>query len=214
MPHEKKRSYHSALRARQASATRMRIISAAEKLFTSLGYTGTTITGIAAQANVAPQTVYAVFGSKKGIISAVVEHIHQSPRHKKMHGEALESTDPDTFLQSIAHLIADIYETWGNLFSSLRGGITAEQELAQFLLQQHMQDRDLMRQDLRHLQDIAPACRGRAFEQSLDIFWTLLSFDLYLSLVRLRGWSRAEYEAWLASLLRQQLLGPNPAQGL
>ncbi|MBR5734804.1 MAG: TetR/AcrR family transcriptional regulator, partial [Desulfovibrionaceae bacterium] len=106
MPHEKKRSYHSALRARQASATRMRIISAAEKLFTSLGYTGTTITGIAAQANVAPQTVYAVFGSKKGIISAVVERIHQSPRHKKMHEEALESTDPDTFLQSIAHLIA------------------------------------------------------------------------------------------------------------
>ncbi len=212
MRHEKKHSYHSAIRAKQATATRMRIISAAETLFTSRGYTDTTITGIAAEANVAPQTIYAIFGSKKGIISALIENIRNSPRHKKMHQDALKSAAPNAFLQSIAHLISDIYETWGNLFNSLRGAITVEQELAQFLLQQHMQDRDIIREDLTHLHAIAQTRSTFSFEQALDIFWTLLSFELYLSLVRLRGWSRTEYETWLANLLRQQLLDPAVSQ--
>lgn len=55
-------------RARKARATRQCIIGAAEVLFVRDGYTATTIEVIAGEADVAVQTVYAVFGNKRAIL--------------------------------------------------------------------------------------------------------------------------------------------------
>ena len=60
----KKRSYSSAVREENAAQTRVRILEAAGDLFASNGYAGTTIREIADRANVAVDTVYAVFGNK------------------------------------------------------------------------------------------------------------------------------------------------------
>ena len=59
-------------RAQKALATRRRILEAAETLFTRDGYAATTITAIAGQADVAVQTVYAVFGTKRAVLSKLL----------------------------------------------------------------------------------------------------------------------------------------------
>ena len=64
-----KRPYSSTLRADQARLTRDRILAAAEELFLADGYGTTTIARVARQAGVAADTVYATFGSKRGILS-------------------------------------------------------------------------------------------------------------------------------------------------
>src|SRR3990172_9274928 len=57
----------------KALATRRKIIRAAHDEFTQKGFRGATIASIAAQAGVASQTVYFVFHTKAGLMSAVVD---------------------------------------------------------------------------------------------------------------------------------------------
>src|SRR5215467_315335 len=60
-------------RARNAKATRRRILAAAHELFIRDGYSATTVQQIADAADVAWQTVYAVFRTKPAILSALFD---------------------------------------------------------------------------------------------------------------------------------------------
>jgi TetR/AcrR family transcriptional regulator of autoinduction and epiphytic fitness len=68
----KKRPYNSARRRAQAEQTRRQIVEAARRLFADRGYVGTTVEAIAGQAQVAPETVYAAFGSKRAVLSRLI----------------------------------------------------------------------------------------------------------------------------------------------
>src|SRR5213083_2359267 len=63
-----KRRYESAHRQEQARQTRRAILDAAAMLFVDPGYAATPLTAVAAEAGVAVQTVYAVFGSKGNLL--------------------------------------------------------------------------------------------------------------------------------------------------
>src|SRR3984893_18296509 len=67
------RRYDSALRKAQAGQTRERMLDAAQRLFAERGYAGSTMEAIASDAGVAVDTVYAGFGSKRGVLSALLD---------------------------------------------------------------------------------------------------------------------------------------------
>ncbi len=67
------RRYVSGVRQEQAQRTRLRILDAAHRLFGEYGYAATTIERIAAEAGVAIDTVYAVFRSKRAVLSGLME---------------------------------------------------------------------------------------------------------------------------------------------
>lgn len=71
------RSYHSSLRQEQAHQTKLRIRSAARRLFTEQGFSDTTIKAIAEAAGVSVATVYAAFDSKAGIVSAMLDDLEE-----------------------------------------------------------------------------------------------------------------------------------------
>jgi prophage antirepressor-like protein len=48
---------------------------------------------------------------------------------------------------------------------------------------------------------------GLTEQQARDILWSLTSRDLYRMLVRDRGWTAQEFEAWLANMLVDALIG-------
>src|SRR5688500_18763815 len=68
-----KRQYRSAVREEQARRTRARILEAANALFLENGYARTTVKDIASAADVAPDTVYAVFGTKVRVLTAIID---------------------------------------------------------------------------------------------------------------------------------------------
>jgi AcrR family transcriptional regulator len=68
----KRRPYRSPLRADQARLTRRRITDAARELFLTLGCR-TTIARVAAEADVAADTVYHLFGSKRDLLKHVLD---------------------------------------------------------------------------------------------------------------------------------------------
>ncbi len=57
----------------QARQTRRTILTAAGKLFVDPGYAATPLTAVAAEAGVAIQTVYAAFGSKRQLLSELID---------------------------------------------------------------------------------------------------------------------------------------------
>ena len=67
------RTYVSSRRAEQAKATRLAILEAAQRLFVTNGYGATSIREIAQEADVAVQTVYAVFGNKRQLVIELIE---------------------------------------------------------------------------------------------------------------------------------------------
>ena len=59
--------------AAEASGTRARVISAASELFATRGFAGTSISAIRDASGLLPSSIYWEFGSKEGILAAVLE---------------------------------------------------------------------------------------------------------------------------------------------
>lgn len=57
----------------QAEQTRAAVLEAARLLFAELGWAGTSMRGVAREAGVAMETVYAGFGSKRDLLAAVMD---------------------------------------------------------------------------------------------------------------------------------------------
>ena len=204
------RAYNSKLRAHQAEATRSRIIASAEILFVERGYENATIAAIAAGARVAPQTVYAAFGSKVGLVSAILDRIRCDERYQAMHQKAMQTSDPCQSLHAVAHLICEIYDSRAPLFEQLLGTLAISQELARHLEVQHLHDRKVSRIYLASLFERGCLREELDIERALDIFWVLINFAPYQMLVRHCRWSSQAYVDWLTNLLCRELLRQPP----
>jgi hypothetical protein len=82
-----RRRYHSAIRQEHAEQTRVRIRDAARRLFSKHGFAGTTVRAIAQEAGVAEPTVYAVYGSKSTIFTALMEALEAEAGIEELHAQ-------------------------------------------------------------------------------------------------------------------------------
>ena len=113
-------------RARKALVTRRRVLDAAETLFVRDGYAATTIAAIAEEADVAVQTVYAVFGNKRAILSELlairVVGDDAVPLQSREQWQAIErEPDPRRQLALLAALATQIGNRIGGLYQALAG---------------------------------------------------------------------------------------------
>src|SRR5579859_4048523 len=69
-----RRAYHAPRRAEAAARTRQSIVVSAKDAFERLGWSGTTMRGIADQAGVSLKTVEAAYGSKADLLKATVDY--------------------------------------------------------------------------------------------------------------------------------------------
>jgi AcrR family transcriptional regulator len=72
-PPRPRRKYDNRRRRADAEARQRRIVDAAVALFTEQGFGATSIDQIAATADVSPQSIYATYGSKAGVLSRAIE---------------------------------------------------------------------------------------------------------------------------------------------
>ena len=105
------RPYRSKLREERAEETRLRIRAAARDLFAANGFTDTTINRIAERAGVAPQTVYAVFGSKGGIVASMLEEAEDSAEYSARVSEMAAEESPWRQLRLFVAWIRALFET-------------------------------------------------------------------------------------------------------
>jgi AcrR family transcriptional regulator len=191
-------------RQRQALATQKLIVDSARDLFLEQGYGNTTIEAISARAGVAVSTVYAVFGSKRGILRAIREAWHQESQQRDIYHEARQQSDPRHRLELAARATRHQWETGAAMLTIYRGAAATDQEAAAELKEALRGRRAALD---RFISEMSPALRsGLSPDRAAAIFFALTLPEIYENLVSEAGWLPDQYEAWLAEILLQQLL--------
>jgi AcrR family transcriptional regulator len=199
-------------RAQKALATRRRILDAAEALFVRDGYAATTIVAIAGQADVAVQTVYAVFGTKRAVLSELLavrvtgDH-DTTPLKDRDDWRAMEAeTDPRRQLGLLAAIATRIGERMGALYNVLAGAAGSDPEIADMHRFQQQRRHSDQRRVARSLARKGALRPGLSEAHATDIMWAVANPTLHRSLVAERQWAPGEYERWLAHVLTCSLL--------
>ncbi len=118
------------LRERHAQVTRTAILEAARRLFAKQGYASTAVRPIAEAAGVAVQTLYSTFGSKQGILIALVDTIREQTDAPALWTRIEASDDPVEILRLAAHLRRQILERCGDIIVTFREGAAGDQGVA------------------------------------------------------------------------------------
>lgn len=200
------RRYHSPTRQKNADETRARVVEAARKLLVEHGYDGTTIEAIARAAGVSSQTVYAAFGSKRGIVAELLERARFGPAYEEVVSRALGTDDPRERLRFAARIARQIYEAERAEFAVLRGAGAVSPELS--TLERGLEDQRHTKQASLMAALSAAGLLAVPEKEAADVLWTLTARDVYRMLVEGRGWSPRRYETWLADHLEKTLLVP------
>ena len=200
------RRYVSPRRQQQADETRRRIVDTARRLIGKNGYDGTTIAGIANEAGVATQTVYAIFGSKQGILKALIDRAIYGLDYEELVLRALAQSDSADRLRHAAKIAREIHESERAELDFLRKAgvenpeavaLDKEREAHRFEAQTVMID---------SLEDDHALRPGLKRSTAHEILWSLTGRDLFRMLVVARKWSATRYQDWLGELLVKELL--------
>ena len=205
----KKRSYSSPVRQEQAAQTRARILEAAGTLFESNGYARTTIAAIAERAGVAADTVYATFGNKARVLTALID-VRLAPSGDANVLERAEAhavrDEPDQRrqLHAFARDIATISARVRPVYEIMRTASAVEPEMAAVFAEM-----DAYR--LRNMSQAAAwiAASGPLrvdVERAGEIIWAVASPDVARMLCDVQGWSSDAYAEWLEDTLVRLLL--------
>lgn len=199
----RKRSYNSTIRRKQAEDTRERIAQAADELIKQNGYEQTTIGAIADKAGVATQTVYAIFGSKQGILMYLLKQTMRENAAKDA-DYISKSFDGRDLSSRVAFFARQRNEREHKTMSSLGGFEMLYPELHALVVEADTLRRGMIEQNLAQMtgedtKDLVPAEGERS--KKLDLLWALTDGSLFHHLTERAGWSCDEYEAALKSLL-------------
>jgi AcrR family transcriptional regulator len=202
------RAYHSPVREQQAGATRRSIAQAARALLLERGFDGTTIAAIAEAAGVSSQTVYATFGSKTGVLRAVMDLARFGPGYREQVARVMKEKDPVIRLRLAAGIARQIFEAERDEMELWRGGgavspdftlIEREHEDLRFNSQAPMIDLLIEQKRLKP---------GMDRKTARELLWALTGRDLFRMLVVERGWPGDKFEEWLGQALVDALVAP------
>lgn len=206
MAPKKERPYKSVTRQRQAEETRQRIVTAARKLLKSKGYSGMTIEAIATRAEVSVPTVYAVFGSKTGVLAELMDEVTFGPDYEQLVRHAVETEDPHERLGFAARIARQVHDAASGTFDLMRGAGVVAPELAHLERKREAHRYDAQECMIEFISKSGRLLSGLNRQAARDILWALTGRELYRALVRERGWTSEEYEDWLGRMLEKSLL--------
>ena len=204
-------------RERKALATRHRVLDAAEALFVRDGYAATTMTAIADAADVAVQTVYAVFGTKRSILAELLEvrtvgDDQQAPLRDRQDWQAMErEADPRRQVARLAAIATGIGTRIAALTEVMAAAAGSDPEIAAMYRQRQQARYDDQRALAESLSRKGALRPGLSLAHATDIIWTLANPRNHHALVSERHWTTDEYEHWLAHQLAFALLADQRA---
>jgi AcrR family transcriptional regulator len=214
-----RRPYDSPRRREQAAATRAEILDAALALFVDRGYVATTIASVADRARVSPETVYAVFKTKRALLASSLDASivgDADPVPLLERGWVLDlRKEPDARrrLRILARSGRAILERVSPIYEVLREASSADPEVAPLVRRYEQQRFEGQRALLRIVAPPGTLRPGLGPAAAADILYAIGSPESYRLLVRDRGWSPARFERWYADTLVRLLLADDAASG-
>ena len=214
----KTRPYDNSRRQARVRATRQEVLTAARNLFLERGYPATTMEAIAAASDTPIATVYRLLGSKRAILSAVLDVAFGGDDEPIAFGDrpavraALGQADPGTLIDAFARIGRELQKRAAAIQHVLAGAAAVDAEAAEQLVitrQQRLTGQSRVAAELTRRHALAP---GLTEAEAADLIYVFMSPEVYGILTAERGWAPEHYEAWLATTLRRALL-PNQGAG-
>jgi TetR/AcrR family transcriptional regulator of autoinduction and epiphytic fitness len=208
------RRYESTHRQEQAAQTRKAILDAAAQLFVDPGYAATPLTAIAAQAGVAIQTVYKVFGSKRALLSALVDVTvagDDEPvplAERQFVADIAALTDAPAKLARYAEHLAETHARQAQVMLALVSAATADSDAAVIWRKNVDERRHGMTMFAAELAATGQLRPDHTIETVVDVLWLAMDVRNYDWLVRERGWSRERFQRWYVDTVAAAILEP------
>lgn len=209
------RRYDGSRRQADARARRRRVIDAATALFLDQGFGDTSIQRIAEEAGVSVQTVYAVFGSKAGILHAAIDVAVGGDdeevlvRERPENAWVVEERDPRAWVHRMARFVRRSHERSAaiiHLLESVAGADETLAELVETLVTARREDAGFAVVN----GPLDPAAVGLTADEAADLIGMWASVAGWIELVGRSGWTPDRYEEWLGALFERELVGPPP----
>jgi TetR/AcrR family transcriptional regulator, regulator of cefoperazone and chloramphenicol sensitivity len=199
-------------RRRQALETRRQIVRAARRLFVRLGYVGTTVEAIAAEAGVAVPTVYKAFGTKAAIARELNDLIDEEASVAEYTTRAALATQPTEVIAAAVALNLSLHEHCGDIIEATRSGAAVDATLAQVYEEGTRRHDDGIRSVIDRLQAAGALRADLEPAQAVGLLSTLCSVEAFAELTRRHSWTLNNCETWTVEALCWLLLRPAEAR--
>jgi TetR/AcrR family transcriptional regulator, regulator of autoinduction and epiphytic fitness len=202
-----KRRYDNSRRQAQMRATRLRVIEAAQRLFTEHGYPATTIEAIAEAVEVSLPTVYRLFGSKRALLAAVLDTSlggDDQPvafANRPAVRAALAETDPAKMVNAFARIARELMDRSSAIQHVLATAAQVDADAAELLAEIRRQRHTGQSRIVAALAATGALDPGIDKAEAADITYALLSPEMHRILTVERGWPADRYERWIARSL-------------
>lgn len=207
-----KRPYDNTRRLAQVRATRLRVIDAAKELFVEHGYPATTLESVADASDVPLPTLYRLFGSKRALLTAVLETSFVGDDEpvafvdRPAVQRALSEPDPAALLAAFARVAREFMDRSSAILHVLASAAQVDTEAAQLLDEIRGQRHTGQSRIVAALVERGALDPGIEPGEAADFVYLLWSPDTHWILTVERGWTAEQYEAWLARALERVLL--------
>lgn len=201
-----RKPYFSARRQEMAATTKRRLTESARRLFGHKGYAATTIAEIADDAGLAVQTFYAVFGSKRAVLSSLIDEMELNAELPQLLHQLRSTTDSHEQLAAIVDFNLRLFGRGAGVLDIVRTAVTAEPDLADA----HREGEARRRRDQKRI--VHGWARHHALRDGLreseagDVLWAMTSPEVYRLFVIENGWAQQQFGDWLLLLLTKLLL--------
>ena len=195
-----------------AMETQQAIVRAASELFLARGYHATSIGLVAAEAGVAVQTIYNSVGSKRDLLSRVLDFAaagERAPAPVAQFMREQAEADPDP-----RRLIAQLVEFWGGalprtapVFRVIAEGAAVDPEIAELERARSAQRLANYGHAARMLSERGALRRGMTIEAAAAAIFAIGHPETYRALVLDGDWDDATWARWATDALEHSLLG-------
>jgi AcrR family transcriptional regulator len=203
------------LREERARRTHASLVAAAGEVFAEVGYVAATIEVIAARAGVARPTVFtSVPGGKSQLLKEARDRalagddLDVPVRHRRWLVDALGQEDPRELLRLQARNYRVMLGRAAVLEEVLAQAASSDPTLGELRAEAERQRSVGTRIVARAVAGRGALRPGLSEARAADAIYALASPQVYLLLVRDRGWSPTAYQSWLREQLVSALLPP------
>lgn len=185
--------------------TRHRIAQAARELFFREGYAATTLQEVARQAGVAVQTVYAVYGSKVGILRELRDAAVNQPHADAAFAQAMRGGTLEESLDHFGNSIRLRWEFSGDIVKILSDARMADATIREEVEVALRKRRSGVKKFAANLSERFNLMMEP--KRATAILLALTLPELHAEFIDIHGWTENEYEMWLAASMRRELIG-------
>lgn len=194
------------LRERYALATKTAITAAARKLFAERGYFATTIEDIAAEAGVAPATVYSSTGGKQGVLAAILDMWRADPSIQTTLDSVESSNNPREVIDVLAAAACQMREEWDDAVRIFLTTAPHDAGVADQFGPFTAFYRQCVARIGQRLADLGALRSGADVAYATDVLWLYFGYSSILTLYHDNGWSYERIRDWLAMQAARDLL--------